>query len=290
MTTMLPAHTTPTQSRLRQRLSSLPDLTIEVVMVTPEMAKEWLQLNRLNRPLKRRLVERYARDMARGNWRVNGEPVIFSKSGVLLNGQHRLTAIAEGSVTVALTIVRGVDESTFNTFDSGGGRTTSDVLGVLGERNQSTLTAALRNLWCYREGKAFNSPVSTLTLLDLLEQEPELRESVAWVCGRRWEKHLAPQGVLSFCHHLFQELDPNKAEQFFEQLHTGTMLAKGDPVLTLRRRLFEAEGRLEKAEVIAFVLRAWNAHVQGTKLQVLRLPTDEQGRVVLPEPLAGGAA
>lgn len=259
-----------------------PGIGLEVVLVTPQLAEEWLAFNAFNRPIQRQVVERYAQDMREGRWRVNGESVKFGRSGALIDGQHRLRAVAEAGRPVELTVLRGLDESVFNTLDSGRTRRASDVLGILQESHRTTLTAALRNLWCHRQGRSFATQVSTTVLLELLEREPGLRDSVAWVAGRRWEPNLAPLGVLAFCLHVFRELGPDHAQTFFEQFHSGSGIVRGDPVLTLRRRLFEAQGRLDKQERIALLFRAWNAHVEGQKLHLLRLPRDEQGHLVVP--------
>lgn len=62
------------------------------VTITPEKAKTLLVMNTKNRKLSRKLVQKYASDMAAGRWPYNGDPIRVSVSNVLLDGQHRLEA------------------------------------------------------------------------------------------------------------------------------------------------------------------------------------------------------
>ena len=58
-------------------------------LITPEMANQILEKNHINRRLRIDDVNAYARDILNGNWKENSDPITISKSGNLLNGQHR---------------------------------------------------------------------------------------------------------------------------------------------------------------------------------------------------------
>ena len=73
----------------------------EIMKVSPEMATKWLEKNIVNRRIRDYKVNAYARDMKNGDWRLNGEAIVFNKSGQLVDGQHRLNAIAKSGVTVS---------------------------------------------------------------------------------------------------------------------------------------------------------------------------------------------
>ena len=85
---------------------------IEIVDVTPELAREWLGFNTHNRNMRARTVLAYAADMASGDWRWTGDSVKFATDGTLLDGQHRLAAIAEAGCTITTLIVRGLKNDT----------------------------------------------------------------------------------------------------------------------------------------------------------------------------------
>ena len=55
--------------------------TVDVVMVTPKTAKQWLKNNTRNRRLNITTVERFANEMKAGAWRLNGETIKFDNFG-----------------------------------------------------------------------------------------------------------------------------------------------------------------------------------------------------------------
>src|SRR4051794_7777218 len=71
-------------------------MTAKIVIVTPELAKEWLaMITRSQRKLRPGHVRMIARDIKEGRWLLTGESLIFDRDGGLLNGQHRLSGIIE---------------------------------------------------------------------------------------------------------------------------------------------------------------------------------------------------
>ena len=61
-------------------------VTIEVI--TPQLAETYLTANVGNRPVLRRVVARYAREMAAGNWLLTHQGIAFDSQGKLVDGQH----------------------------------------------------------------------------------------------------------------------------------------------------------------------------------------------------------
>ncbi len=72
------------------------------------------KLGSLNRPMNWARVAQYADDMAAGKWWSSPDPIVVSKGGEILNGQHRLTAALgieyeEGDEVPEVVVVWGVD-------------------------------------------------------------------------------------------------------------------------------------------------------------------------------------
>ncbi len=63
-----------------------------VQTITPNLAKVWLTRNTHNRPMSAAVVKKYTKYMLEGQWRLNGEAIIFADDGSLMSGQHRLQA------------------------------------------------------------------------------------------------------------------------------------------------------------------------------------------------------
>lgn len=103
-----------------------------VELITPAVARNWLKSNISNRKLRPGVVETLRAAWDRGEWQLCHQGIAFAPNGRLLDGQHRLTMIAqlEEPSQVPMNVTRGVSEETFMVIDQGYKRTASDVLGV----------------------------------------------------------------------------------------------------------------------------------------------------------------
>lgn len=105
----------------------------EVIEVTPELAKEWLGKDVIyahQRDWRTSYSDGYASDMLAGLWSDDvADPIVFSKSGKLLNGQRRLHAIVQSGVTLSMLVVTVENESGYKFTDTGHSRTFSDLIG-----------------------------------------------------------------------------------------------------------------------------------------------------------------
>lgn len=94
------------------------NLTIEVKDVTPTDAKNILENhNKLNRNRNKSHVEALLKNMQNGTWRFNGDTIRFDKDGNLIDGQHRLAALAEYGKSLPMIIIKGFDNDTIKTID-----------------------------------------------------------------------------------------------------------------------------------------------------------------------------
>lgn len=112
--------------------------------ITPQKAREYLGRNTNNRPIRRAVVEAYARDMAAGNWRVTHQGIAFSESGELVDGQHRLMAVIRAGVNVQMVVTRGVEDAAKVVIDQNAARSLADSLKLTGVQADNSLTAFIR--------------------------------------------------------------------------------------------------------------------------------------------------
>lgn len=113
----------------------------EIMTVTPEMAKEMLNGNTINRTVGNSVVERYALDMKNGNWGLGGNGISIDKNGRLLDGQHRLLAVIKAGVPVDMLICSDIAED-MNDFDTGRKRGLADIYKLKLNRTDTLLTSA----------------------------------------------------------------------------------------------------------------------------------------------------
>ncbi|MDK8732557.1 hypothetical protein [Bifidobacterium breve] len=121
-------------------------ITAKVETITPDIAKTMLGENVNNRRISHDNVNMFAREMRNGEWRFNGEAIKFSKDGRLLDGQHRLLAVIAADKPLTTLVIRGLEDETQQTMDSGKTRTLGDVLTLRGEKNSTQLASLARRI------------------------------------------------------------------------------------------------------------------------------------------------
>jgi hypothetical protein len=257
----------------------------EIVEVTPELAKQFLAKMAKNRRLKARHVQTLAREMKRGAWRFNGEPLIFDENGSMIDGQHRCQACVQGGFSFPALIIRGVPSPAFDTLDGGSKRTAADVLGILGEKHAAVVAAGLILLLKHRDGsnwfdssggRSSSEIAASLPLFPGLDQMAVVAAEANRLLGGKGSFWLAAR-------YLTAQKDAEMSRAFFGRLVTGIGLAANDPEHLLRKKLLDLKGRkfsLTYPELAALVTNAWNARRRGRSLSVLR---GLQGDAPVPE-------
>ncbi len=118
----------------------------KIMLVTPQMAKEWLDKNLSNRNISIMIVNRYANDMKAGKWAVSPHGIVFDPDGNLLDGQHRLCAVIESGCPVKMVIITGADPGSKWFIDIGRKRGGNAVAEMLGVKNSSGISAMVQRI------------------------------------------------------------------------------------------------------------------------------------------------
>ena len=111
------------------------EMRMRIFTITPEMAVQLLNLNTKNaRNLNRQRVIDLANVIRAGGWRLTHQAVAISPRCVLLDGQHRLSAIEMARVPVPMTVAWNVPEESVSCIDIGKARTNRQVCSDLNPR------------------------------------------------------------------------------------------------------------------------------------------------------------
>jgi hypothetical protein len=139
-------------------------IRIEIVRVTPEMAKAWLDKNKSNRPLRMRLVRAYAEEMAHRRWVVNKDTIGIATDGTLIDGQHRLNAVVLSGMSVDMLVMFDApsDKRAVQTIDNGGPRNGGDALHYEGVERTKEAKAILSAMVNYSRPTSEKSTGPTL--------------------------------------------------------------------------------------------------------------------------------
>jgi hypothetical protein len=183
----------------------------EELDITPELAQEWLDREP---PRQRRIMDARARTYAeeiRAGTFVQGvpEPIMLAREedgGWVMNGRHRLKAIADTGVTLRLWVAYNCDPATFDVIDSGAPRTAANVLEADGIPHGTDLQAIARLIHCWRRAAAeFTSkPPKTRVITLALAFNDELQPLIP--IGRKAARQTAFRGkammsgsIATFC-------------------------------------------------------------------------------------------
>ena len=91
-------------------------MKIKKVMMTPELAKAYLDLNTRNRSISQNHVRFLSREMQAGRWKLNGDTICLSKTR-LIDGQHRLLAIIDSGMAFPMLVIEELEDEVFDTKD-----------------------------------------------------------------------------------------------------------------------------------------------------------------------------
>lgn len=89
----------------------------ELMLVTPEMARHWLQRNLNNRAVKPSKVLRLAHAIKDGTFRTTHQGVAIFDDGRVADGQHRLSAIVLAGKPVSILVTTGLPNDAADAID-----------------------------------------------------------------------------------------------------------------------------------------------------------------------------
>lgn len=268
-------------------------MEIEVELIEPRMAEEYLAENPLNRNVSTRVVTAYANDMKAGNWRLVGDPIRFDMNGKLLDGQHRLLACVNAGVPFESVVIRGLDPTDRAVVDSGRKRTGANVLEMAGIKSNSMVMSAVAAMGCFDDKGKLQSSITRIeqpTHTELLnwakEHAPEI--SIPFRPAMRiYQQHRGSCAGYVYGAYKIYEADPHRAYNFLQDVADLATGGRGDPKAALLRRLqvlgSTQRVRAKAARTVYAFYTAWNAFQLGEDLYVI---SDPDKGLPMPKPIA----
>jgi len=253
--------------------------SIQHIDIDPDFAASLLNTldprQRSRRPLHVRFL---AREMAAGNWHsTTNDLIVVSKSGMLINGQHRMAAVVASGVTCKFWVMYDAPDESYDVMDQGNApRSMHDYVRGTGAMYSTTLATVCRILLPIdKKDVVIGSRPSTADVQWYLDNEYDhlvtaarLAQSAREVCSSGGA--LAAGIVICLRH------DATKAAEFFEMVSPtyAVGLDAGHPARTLRETLLTE--RLKKRYLgrsghMKAAIKAYSAWVEGKKLFVIKL-------------------
>jgi len=252
--------------------ASTKKIHLEWVIVTPEMALEWLANGVEDRRFHMSRVNRYASIQAQKGWLPVVEGISFDERGRRINGKHRLAAIVVSGIPTLLLIARNVPVEAQKGYDQNLTRNAADWLlheYPLIPKKEDT-SPILRHIMLLAAGGVGNqyTPDTAHIIAGMYEQD------LIWikkVIQKDREVNEVPlfknsdvRTALAIAHHF----EKKATIEVVNAIIDGDNLRVGTPARTLKDFLanLKTKVNLTSDEKTFAVLRAIQAHLTGEKL------------------------
>ena len=268
------------------------NLSVDLVYITPQVAKNYLSYNTQNRKESPRNVLFLVEQMKKGLFLENGESIVFDNNNKLLDGQHRLMAIAKAGLSFHIPVVRGVMKNTMATYDTGKNRSSIDVLGLNGFKNCGTLSSFVKLIYKYeiKQSKSKHTNgynrVETLTnqqILDFCKENnvwmQEIIRNISNIYNKSTTKFLG-NANLSFIAYTIGGKNPSsKVYDFIKNIY-GITRQDGTATSYLYSKLYNSKINQEPLSyywVIGMSIKAWNFYLDGNPaVKYFKFTVDQQ--------------
>lgn len=252
------------------------NLTVEMVLITPEVASNYLRFNNKNRVVSNGNSIFLAKEMKANRFLENGESIVFDYNGDLKDGQHRLNAIVKSGKSYFIPVVRGVNPNVMATIDTGKNRSASDVLHLNGFKNANRLSTfvALINNYYYRKSKNKENKegkvLSNQQVLDFCKENYEWLEEILKNVNNIYNKQNKPtivnHSVLCLYAFILGGKNPSKEVYDFLNNLCGNIRVLDTAPNYLFNKLYNAKINKEPLNfywVLGMTIKAYNYFVDG---------------------------
>lgn len=168
-----------------------------IINITPPIAREWLKSNTDNRPVRPSQVEALRAAFDRGEYKPTHQGIAFDDQGVLLDGQHRLHAIAlidNPAAVFPMLVSRGMPRETFKVIDTGGSmRTVSDVLRI---QPQTGIVANFFAQLMLTRQKARPTPIQVQPYVELVADSMDRLMAFCPTAAKTWSAAAVKAAVI----------------------------------------------------------------------------------------------
>lgn len=244
----------------------------ELVKVTPDMARNMLSSNPINRRISERAVSDLSKAILNNDWQITHQGIAFYEDGSLADGQHRLTAVIKANVPVHMMITKGLAKDAAMSIDSGRRRSLIDGVKISGAAP-------------WMEAKHINLvPIIThpkrltdMQKLDfLVGMKPYVEFATdAFVSNRRYLTGSVIHAALTMA--AYHKEDPEKLKRFARVFLDGIMAEPHEKVIILAREYFLSHtngGDSDKHDKYMKLQRAIQAYCSGENVKRLIQPQE----------------
>jgi len=241
---------------------------LHLVKVDSNVARDWLRFNEKNRRIRGRLVEYLRIQIQSGEWQENHpQPIVFSDAGRLIDGQHRLTAIAEAEVyngsSVKMRVETGAKDSVREYLDTGTPRALEDRVKLDDDLYLNKFASQILKAQVVLYGNCKRSSP---------KEAKEFFGNHGDAVKRVYETHRKEKGTgqitVALAAMEYFEIDPEKADEFYSDLFMAAGNIQQSQMLRdylLKIRVISG-GRALRKEMYDKAVGCMKAHMQGRRV------------------------
>ncbi len=217
----------------------------------------------------------------------------FDDHGALVDGQHRLHAIARSGMEVPLLITLGLPAASQEKVDRQRRRTLYDALyltGMASCRQEVEIATCLTRRMIRSDSGVVPSDSLVKQTLDCHAEH--IRAVIKLMKGDNKSTRGLSQASFLAAAVLYHEINAGKCARFLEGVRTGEMLTQDHPAMRLRRLLLGEtaiasmpRGGANQSFIFRRAIYAMQAHLEGRHITGLR--EAENFHIPLAEQLAG---
>ena len=245
----------------------------QIMEVTPSLAAEWLKSNNFNRNISHPTVARYASDMCNGKWKLTHQGIAFDGQGVLVDGQHRLSAVIKSGVTVPMMVTWGASKVGIDELRP---RATADVIKFGGlsdwiDRKAAETAKAMIVIFA-NEGKTVTMSTSQIVEFAELHKSVIVAANSLFKTARKGVSSAIVRSSFAVAQYHYPQ---ERLADMASSLYTGIVSSKEESAAVRLREALLTEkmsGASDRAAMARKMTRCIEAYMNGVPLSKLYTP------------------
>lgn len=267
---------TPLQQQIEildNLIATAPSDSARIYTITPDLAEHILRYrNGTNRRPSAGKISEYVDAMRLKRWPVTGASIVFSKSGFLMDGQHRLMAAVQAKVPLTTFIAFNIDDGAFAMIDIGRRRNNVDAFTIARIKEPNPTAKACRWLLVHQNNPTdrglsytndqlydyFTKKVDQGLMHECVLLALEIERTTKQLATGKTRNYI-PAGATAALLYLFAQKNKRHMLAFAQEMISyhghGRAVVKN-----IKDRIDNNVGRIHDVVRNALIVQAWNAY------------------------------
>jgi hypothetical protein len=168
----------------RGQKMSINNIEVKIMLVTPDLAEQFLHGQNDNRKVNKTAIDKYVGDMISGLWKPYAQPLMFDINDKMIDGQHRCHSVIKSGIPQTFITLWNIPTDIMQVLDTGLKRKTSHVGQILGLDVNDKMTSTVNHMFLLDQSSKIE--LSSSKILELFDK---YEDGVRFAC--KYNKGLA---------------------------------------------------------------------------------------------------